>query len=79
MDSSSYGTSALGALTVAVIGGIGWWLRNRCKHSRCALNSGCLKISSQDDERKSTIRAEVLEQLRKEGLLQPGVELPVLV
>ena len=75
MDGSGYGQSTLGALTIAVIAAIAWCVRNKFKHSRCALNSGCLKISSQDDERKSTIRAEVLEELRKEGLIQPGIEL----
>ena len=75
MDSSGYGQSTLGALTIAVVAAIAWCVRNKFKHSRCALNSGCLKCSSQDDERKSTIRAEVLEELRKEGLIQPGIEL----
>ena len=67
-----YGNTVLGGLTLAIVGGIGWCVRNKMKHSRCDLDSGCLKVSSrEDDERKSTIRLEVLDQLRREGIIPP--------
>ena len=68
-----YGNTVLGGLTIAVVAGIGWCVRNKMKHSRCDLDSGCLKVSSrEDDERKSTIRLEILEQLRREGIIPPA-------
>ena len=68
---AGYGGSVLGALTVAAVGGVAWCVKN--KFSKCDLDSGCLKISSQEDEdeRRSTIRREVLDQLRREGVLPP--------
>ena len=82
MDSSSYGTSALGALTIAIVAAIAWCVRNKFKHSNCELNSGCLKVSShEDDETRNTIRREIIDQLRLEGIIPPGtadVECPVL-
>jgi len=54
-----YGNTVLGGLTLAIVAGIGWCVRNKMKHSRCDLDSGCLKVSSrEDDERKSTIRLD---------------------
>ena len=71
-----YGNTVLGGLTLAIVAGIGWCVRNKLKHSRCDLDSGCLKMSSrEDDERKSTIRLEVLEQLRREGIIPPAPKL----
>ena len=76
---SEYGTSILGALTVAAIAGIAWCVKNKLKHSRCALDSGCLKVSSREDEEtRNTIRNEILEQLRREGVI-PAVPGPVSV
>ena len=73
---SGYGGSVLGALTVAAVGGVAWCVKNKFKHSKCDLDSGCLKISSQEDEdeRRSTIRREVIDQLRREGVLPPTDE-----
>ena len=74
-----YGNTVLGGLTIAIVAGIGWCVRNKMKHSRCDLDSGCLKVSSrEDDERKSTIRLEVLEQLRREGIIPPAPLAPKL-
>ena len=66
-----YGNTVLGDLTITVVMGIGWCVRNKMKHSRCDLDSGCLKVSSRDDERKSTIRLEVLQELRRDGIIPP--------
>ena len=73
LDLGGYGNTVLGGITLAVLAGIGWCVRNKFKHSRCDLDSGCLKVSSRDDERKSTIRLEVLEEFRREGLIPPLV------
>jgi len=72
---SSYSGSLLGTLTVAAVLGVAWCVKNKMKHSRCDLNSKCLKISSHEDDdmRRSTIRLEVLEQLRREGVIPPRV------
>ena len=68
----SYGSNVLGALTVAGIAGIAWCVRTKCKHSQCDLDSGCLKVSSrEDDEGRNTIRLD-LEELRKEGVIPHG-------
>ena len=79
MDSlSGYGSSLLGTLTVAGIAGIVWCVKNKLKHSECALDSGCLQIKShEDDETRNTIRRELMDELRREGfLVPPPVELP---
>ena len=73
MDISGYGQNVLGAMTVAIIGGVAWCVRNKFKHSNCELDSGCLKVTShEDDETRNTIRREILEQLRAEAA--PEVE-----
>ena len=72
LNLSGYSGSLLGTLTVAVVLGIAWCAKNKMKHSRCDLNSACLKLSAhEDDDRRSTIRLEVLEQLRREGVIPP--------
>ena len=68
-----YGNTILGGVTLAAVAGIGWCVRNKLKHSRCDLDSGCLKMSSREDDRTSTIRLEVLEQLRRDGIIPPLV------
>jgi len=70
LDFTAYGTNILGLLTVAAVAGVGWCVRNKFKHSDCELNSGCLKVSSHEDsETRNTIRREILEQLRLEGII----------
>ena len=79
MDSlSGYGSSLLGTLTVAGIAGIVWCVKNKLKHSECALDSGCLQIKShEDDETRNTIRRELMDELIREGILSPPpVKLP---
>ena len=61
----------LGALTVAAVAGVAWCAKNKFKHSRCDLDSGCLKLSShEDDETRNTIRREILEELRRDGIIE---------
>ena len=71
MSIGGYGNTVLGGLTITIVMGIGWCVRNKFKHSRCDLDSGCLKVSSREDDRKSTIRLEVLTQLRRDGIIPP--------
>ena len=69
---NGYGSSLLGTLTVAVIAGVAWCVKNKLKHSECALDSKCLKIKShEDDETRNTIRRELMDELRREGFLMP--------
>ena len=80
MDLSAFGSNVLGALTVAGMAGIAYCVKNKMKHSECDLNMPCLKIRShEDDETRNTIRQEVLDELRKEGLLRspPRILTPV--
>ena len=81
MDSlNGYGSSLLGTLTVAGIAGLVWCVKNKLKHSECALDSGCLQIKShEDDETRNTIRRELMDELRREGFLRdnpPPIRLP---
>ena len=80
MDSfSGYGGSVLGALTVAAVGGVAWCARNKFKHSKCDIDTGCLKMSThEDDDTRNTIRREILEELRRDGVIPQG-ELPTTV
>ena len=78
MDLSAFGSNVLGALTVAGMAGIAYCVKNKMKHSECDLNMPCLKIRShEDDETRNTIREEVLNELRKEGLLRSPPRTPV--
>ena len=74
-----YGGSVLGALTVAAVAGVAWCARNKFKHSKCDIDTGCLKMSThEDDETRNTIRNEILEELRRDGVIPQG-ELPTAV
>jgi hypothetical protein len=66
-----YGNTVLGGITLTVFVAVGWCVKNRMKHSRCDLDSKCLKFSTREDGRKSTIRKEVLDELRRDGILPP--------
>ena len=73
MDFNNYGGSVLGALTVAAVAGVAWCAKNKMKHSQCDLDTGCLKMSShEDDERRNTLRREILEDLRRDGIIPQG-------
>ena len=47
-----YGTNA-GTLTGFILLGIVWVVKNKCKHSSCEVDTGCLKCQADD---KNTIR-----------------------
>ena len=70
MDLNGYSSNVLGALTVAGIAGIAYCVKNKLKHSECDFNTKCLKIRSHEDsETRNTIRREILDELRRDGLL----------
>ena len=66
---SNYGSSLASLVTFSVFAGIAWVCKNKCKHSKFAIDSGCLTFSADDETRRSTIRQEILLELRAEGLL----------
>lgn len=45
---SGYGQNLAATITAAIIFGVAWIVRNKCKHSRCALNSKCIQCSADD-------------------------------
>ena len=47
-DFTSYGTNVAGTITAAIIFGAAWICKNKCKHSKCAIDSGCFKFSADD-------------------------------
>ena len=70
LSASGYGNTVLGGLTLAAVAGIAWCARKKMKHSKCAIDSGCLKLSTrEDDETRLTIRNEILDELRREGVI----------
>lgn len=69
MDFGNYSGSLLGTATVAVIFGVSWLCKNKLKHSKSRLNCKCLEISSQEDSLRNTIRNELIEELRREGVI----------
>ena len=74
---NGYGSSILGSLTVVVVGGVAWCVKNKLKHSEC--DSGCLKVKSHEDDTRNTIRRELMDELRREGFLRerpPPVKIP---
>ena len=69
MDVSNYSGSLLGTLTIAVFLGISWLCKNKMKHSSCRLNCPCLEIKSREDTLRNTIRMELIEEMKSEGLI----------
>ena len=45
---SGYGQNLAATITAAIIFGVAWIVRNKCKHSRCAIDSKCLTCSADD-------------------------------
>ena len=41
---------------------------DKCRHSKCKLNSKCLEISSEEDTR-NTLREEIILELKNEGVI----------
>ena len=61
---SGYGQNLAATITAAIIFGVAWLVRNKCKHSRCALNSKCIQCSADDLD---TIRRAPIEIRRVES------------
>ena len=66
--STNFGGGCLGSLAVVSIGGIGWFFREKCKHSksRCGGANSCCQISFQEDSREETKRkTQIIDILRE--------------
>ena len=61
---TQYGTNIAGTITAALIFGIAWCAKNKCKHSKCAVNSRCFKCSADDE---TTIRRLPVDVHRPPG------------
>ena len=57
-----YGTNIAGTITAALIFGIAWCVKNKCRHSKIAINSGCIKCEADDTV---TIREDPRPPLRR--------------
>ena len=80
MNANLYGSNVLGALTIAVVGGVAWCVKNKLKHSKCALHSGCIDIEAQEDSKtRKSVRDDIIDELKREGLYhgprRPSIEL----
>ena len=45
---SGYGQNLAATITAAIIFGVAWLVRNKCKHSKCAIDSKCIQCSADD-------------------------------
>ena len=45
---SGFGQNVAATITAAIIFGVAWLVRNRCKHSQCAINTKCFQCSADD-------------------------------
>lgn len=43
-----YGTNVAGTITAAIIFGLIWCVKNKCRHSKFAIDSGCIKCEADD-------------------------------
>ena len=57
----NYGTNIAATVTAALIFGIAWCVKNKCKHSKCAINSKCINCSADDAD---TIREPPIRKRR---------------
>ena len=90
MNAGGYSSNLLASLTLAAVAGVAYCVKNKLKHSKCALHSGCLDIEAQEDSKtRKSVRADIIKELKREGLykgpprrpsisLEPGAS-PVLV
>ena len=65
---SGYGQNLAATITAAIIFGVAWLVRNKCKHSKCAINSKCIQCSADDLD---TIRENPRAPTRR----RPSVEI----
>ena len=69
MNAGGYSSNLLASVTVAIIAGVAWCVKNKLKHSKCALHSGCLDIEAQEDSKtRKSVRADIINELKREGL-----------
>ena len=52
---SQYGTNLAATVTMAIIAGVIWCVKNKLKHSQCQMDTLCFKCSADD---KSTLRSQ---------------------
>ena len=64
MNASGYSSNLLASVTVAIIAGVAWCVKNKLKHSKCALHSGCIDIEAQEDSKtRKSVRDDLIEEL----------------
>ena len=62
----SYGTNIAATVTAALIFGVAWCVKNKCKHSKCIGHSFCCSIEINDDE-EDLERGEGREDIPREA------------
>ena len=45
---TAYGSNLMATVTIAVLAGAVWICKNKCRHQRWAVDSGCMKCSGDD-------------------------------
>ncbi len=71
MNASGYSSNLLASLTLAAVAGIAYCVKNKLKHSKCALHSGCIDIEAQEDSKtRKSVRDDIIDELKREGLYQ---------
>ena len=45
---SGYGQNIAALITFSVFAGVAWVIKNRCKHSKCKINSRCFEFEADD-------------------------------
>ena len=69
MNATGYSSNLLASVTVAIIAGVAWCVKNKLKHSKCALHSGCIDIEAQEDSKtRKSVRDDIIDELKREGL-----------
>ena len=69
MNAGGYSSNLLASLTLAAVAGVAYCVKNKLKHSKCALHSGCLDIEAQEDSKtRKSVRDDIIDELKREGL-----------
>ena len=63
----------ISSLVSAVIAGIAWCCRHRCRNQTCQINSGCCKFTS-DSRLRETIREEIQREQSRRDLESPDTD-----
>ena len=70
-DFSETNTIILASTVIsAIIAGIGWCCRHRCRNMACDVDSGCCKFHS-DSRLRQTIREEIRREMSQGDLESP--------